>query len=52
MFGSGMMNQGPMMPPNHMGMVGQYVGDGNVNGVGAGAGAGAGFDGERAWYLR
>lgn len=58
MFGSGMMNQGPMMPPNHMGMAGQYVGDGNVNGVGvgvgvgAGAGAGAGFDGERAWYLR
>ncbi|XP_019085683.1 PREDICTED: UBP1-associated proteins 1B-like [Camelina sativa] len=40
MFGSGMMNQGPMVPPNHMGMPGQYVGDGNVNGVGVGAGLG------------
>ncbi|KAL1218356.1 UBP1-associated proteins 1C [Cardamine amara subsp. amara] len=28
MFGSGMMNQGPMLPPNHMGMAGQYFGDG------------------------
>ncbi|EOA28652.1 hypothetical protein CARUB_v10024874mg [Capsella rubella] len=66
MFGSGMMNPGPMVPPNHMGMAGQYVGDGNVSGVGvnvgvgagagagasAGSGAGAGFDNERAWYLR
>lgn len=42
MFGPGMMNHGP--PPNHMGMAGQYVGEGN--------GVGPGFDGERAWYLR
>ncbi|CAH8349083.1 unnamed protein product [Eruca vesicaria subsp. sativa] len=43
MFGPGMMNHGP--PPNHMGMTGQFGGEGN--GVGPG-----GFDGERAWYLR
>ncbi|KFK32844.1 hypothetical protein AALP_AA6G294100 [Arabis alpina] len=43
MFGPGMMNQGP---PNHMGMAGQYAGEGN------GVGPGPGFDGERAWYLR
>ncbi|KAG2286607.1 hypothetical protein Bca52824_046211 [Brassica carinata] len=36
MFGPGMMN--------HMGMAGQYGGEGN--------GVGPGFDGERAWYLR
>ncbi|KAF8100368.1 hypothetical protein N665_0226s0029 [Sinapis alba] len=41
MFGPGMMNHGP---PNHMGMAGQYAGEGN--------GIGPGFDGERAWYLR
>uniref|UniRef100_A0A1J3FEQ0 UBP1-associated proteins 1B n=2 Tax=Noccaea caerulescens TaxID=107243 RepID=A0A1J3FEQ0_NOCCA len=45
MFGPGMMNQGP---PNHMGMAGQFVGEGNV----VGPGFDAGFDGERAWYLR
>lgn len=41
MFGPGMMNHGPT---NHMGMAGQYGGEGN--GV-----VGPGFDGERAWYL-
>ncbi|XP_013716895.2 UBP1-associated proteins 1B-like [Brassica napus] len=41
MFGPGMMTHGPA---NHMGMAGQYGGEGN--------GVGPSFDGERAWYLR
>ncbi|KAJ0260500.1 UBP1-associated proteins 1B [Hirschfeldia incana] len=42
MFGPGLMNHGP---PSHMGMAGQFGGEGN-------GGVGPGFDGERAWYLR